>query len=73
MDEQVDAVQNTVESLWSAEQIASIQTIACSWPSFFVLYPFPLSSFPCCSKRCGFSLYYLSTAYGGDGSRHHDN
>ena len=28
MDEQVDAVQNTVESLWSAEQIASIQTIA---------------------------------------------
>lgn len=28
MDEQVDAVQDTVESLWSTEQIASIQTIA---------------------------------------------
>lgn len=28
MDEQVDVVQDKIESLWSAEQIASIQTIA---------------------------------------------
>ena len=33
MDEQVDAVQNTVESLWSAEQIASIHLKVPGWQS----------------------------------------